>query len=133
MGTASVPDQRQQLEVQGIEQITISVNVSSKQLSAGNFAEKVRQLVALTEFQPQRLELEITESAVMENPNQVIVELNQIRDLGVNISLDDFGTGYSSLSYLKKLPVTKSKSTALSSVTSTSTKMMKKSSRPSSP
>lgn len=93
----------------GIEQITISVNVSSKQLSAGNFAEKVRQLVALTEFQPQRLELEITESAVMENPNQVIAELNQIRDLGVNISLDDFGTGYSSLSYLKKLPVTKVK------------------------
>ncbi len=94
---------------QGVEDITVSVNVSSKQLSAGNFAEKVRQLVTLNAFPPERLELEITESAVMENPNQVIAELNQIRELGVNISLDDFGTGYSSLSYLKKLPVTKVK------------------------
>lgn len=92
-----------------LKEITISVNVSSKQLCCAEFLEVVKN--ALHDYQvcPQRLELEITESAVMDNPSYVIQLLNSIRELGVNISLDDFGTGYSSLSYLKKLPVTKVK------------------------
>ncbi|PIE42861.1 MAG: hypothetical protein CSA50_08375 [Gammaproteobacteria bacterium] len=98
-----------QWKKQGIDFLSIGVNVSSKQLSTANFAEQVQKLIEFTQFDPCQLELEITESAVMENPALVTAELNQVREFGVNISLDDFGTGYSSLSYLKKLPVTKVK------------------------
>ncbi|PID43182.1 MAG: hypothetical protein CSA52_04280 [Gammaproteobacteria bacterium] len=94
---------------QGLEFLSVSVNVSSRQLSTPNFARQVRQLIKSTRVDTRQLELEITESAVMENPGLVITELNQIREFGVSISLDDFGTGYSSLSYLRKLPVSKVK------------------------
>jgi EAL domain-containing protein (putative c-di-GMP-specific phosphodiesterase class I) len=81
------------------------VNVSPLQLSDPYFCRTVETALARANLSPQFLELELTESAVMENPAKGIRILNDIHDLGVKISVDDFGTGYSSLSYLKKLPI----------------------------
>lgn len=61
------------------------------------------------DFQPQWLELEVTEGEVMQNPEHSIKKLRRLSDLGIEIAIDDFGTGYSSLSYLKKLPLNKLK------------------------
>ena len=95
--------------IEGFEDLTISVNVSRKQLAEEGFLIFIKEALDDYKIAPTMLELEITESAVMDNPSQVIALLNAIRELGVNLSLDDFGTGYSSLSYLKKLPVNKVK------------------------
>jgi EAL domain-containing protein (putative c-di-GMP-specific phosphodiesterase class I) len=84
---------------------SIAVNVSPKQLNDPYFAGKVATILAESKLDADKLELELTESAVMEDPEQGIKILNKIHDLGVRISIDDFGTGYSSLSYLKKLPI----------------------------
>ncbi len=94
---------------EGLSQLSVAVNVSGKQITNGNFCHLVEAILRENDFSPAHLELEITESAIIENPALAIRELNQLRELGINISLDDFGTGYSSLSYLKKLPVTKVK------------------------
>jgi EAL domain-containing protein (putative c-di-GMP-specific phosphodiesterase class I) len=84
----------------------ITVNVSGRQLMQPNFPRVVERAVAKAGLkQPSDLRLEITETALMENPNTVAGLLRELREFGVKIYLDDFGTGYCSLSYLHKLPV----------------------------
>ena len=85
--------------------VTISVNVSVLQLLYPNFIETVCHALHESGLEPHLLVLEITEGTVIENFEQSVEALRQLRALGVRIALDDFGTGYSSLSYLKNLPI----------------------------
>ncbi len=90
---------------QGLGDITVSVNLSAHQFRKGNVAEIVDRVLDSTELPPQLLELELTESLIMEDMEQNIEMLQQLRKRGIELALDDFGTGYSSLSYLKRFPV----------------------------
>lgn len=83
----------------------VSVNLSAGHLSRSGIVDALRSILYETETIPDRLKLEITESAVMEDADRAITILRKIKDLGVGLSIDDFGTGYSSLSYLQRLPV----------------------------
>ena len=83
----------------------ITVNVSSRQLKQQNFAAIVEQAVRRARLEPSALRLEITETALMDNPAEAAALLQTLRDFGVKIYLDDFGTGFSSLTHLHKLPV----------------------------
>jgi len=85
--------------------MTISVNVSPKQFSDPDFSERVQAALNDTRADPRRLRIEITESTVIDNIDQTITRLQQLKALGISFSIDDFGTGYSSLAYLKRLPV----------------------------
>lgn len=84
--------------------ITVSVNLSSKQLLDTDLVEDIRRLLAETGCDPAMLELEITESVLIDNSDAARALLNSLRDLRIRLSLDDFGTGYSSLSYLHQFP-----------------------------
>ncbi len=88
--------------------VKLAVNLSAAQFSP-NLKETVALTLTQTELVPERLELEITESVLLENDESNLVVLHALRDLGVSIVLDDFGTGYSSLSYLQKFPFDKLK------------------------
>ena len=81
--------------------IRVAVNLSSVQFTRGNIVSSVVSALAASGLEAQRLELEITESVILEKTDRNIAVLNQLRELGVRISMDDFGTGYSSLSYLR--------------------------------
>lgn len=83
----------------------VSVNLSTKHFKEGNLVQQVGQLLFDTELDPGCLKLEITESVMMENPDEIISTLVRLKSFGVQISLDDFGTGYSSLSYLNRFPI----------------------------
>jgi EAL domain-containing protein (putative c-di-GMP-specific phosphodiesterase class I) len=85
--------------------LTISVNLSVKQLLQPNLATAIGILLRETGLAPSSLKLEITESAVMQDPAAAAEVLLQIKSLGVQLSIDDFGTGYSSLSYLHRFPL----------------------------
>lgn len=87
----------------------VSVNVSVLQISNGHFVENLRLILNETKLLPENLELEITESVVMEDLRLMIEVLSSLHELGVSVAIDDFGTGFSSLSYLKNLPLTKLK------------------------
>ncbi|GAB6150524.1 ABC transporter substrate binding protein [Clostridium novyi] len=100
---------RKQWQIENLKDITISVNVSVIQLQQDDFIEKLKEILEKTKLPPECLELEITESVMMESKETNLDILNSIRDIGVKIALDDFGTGYSSLSYLKMLPINKIK------------------------
>ena len=89
--------------------ISVAVNVSPIQLKKRGFTAVVAQCLAMSGLAPERLELEITESVLVDEDQTIITQLNQIRSLGVRLSLDDFGTGYTSLAYLSRLPVSKIK------------------------
>ncbi|WP_046962229.1 GGDEF domain-containing phosphodiesterase [Alcanivorax sp. NBRC 101098] len=90
---------------QGLGEICVSVNLSAHQFRKGNVAETIDRVLSTTELSPHLLELELTESLIMEDMEQNIELLQQLRSRGVELALDDFGTGYSSLSYLKRFPV----------------------------
>jgi len=85
--------------------VPISVNISANNLLDSGFVEKLRGILGWLAVEPELLELEVTESAVMRHPDTMLKRLNEIRALGVRLSIDDFGTGYASLAYLKQLPV----------------------------
>ncbi|MEW6292552.1 MAG: EAL domain-containing protein [Pseudomonadota bacterium] len=89
----------------GIADIRVAVNLSAQQLRHADLPAVVHGALACYDLKPTDLELEITESAAMQNPAATIAILNQLSDTGIVLSIDDFGTGYSSLSYLKNLPV----------------------------
>jgi len=84
----------------------MSVNLSPRQLNSPTLIADIDEALNTTGLNPELLELEITESAVMKNPEQAAILLRQIRDMGVGLAIDDFGTGYSSLSYLRRFPLT---------------------------
>jgi diguanylate cyclase (GGDEF)-like protein len=83
----------------------VSVNVSARQFRQPGFVDRVRTALTDMGTEPHRLLLEITESLVLRDADQVLADLHELRALGVRIAIDDFGTGYSSLSYLRQLPV----------------------------
>ena len=89
----------------GLGDIRVSVNLSAHQFRKGNLADVVDRILALTGLPAELLELELTESLIMEDMDQNIALLERLRARGVGLSLDDFGTGYSSLNYLKRFPV----------------------------
>ncbi len=96
-----------QKEFTGVIQLQkIAVNISAHQFENPNFLHDVALIMKKTNINPNCLELELVESALVENLETVSTRMQNLRDLGVSISIDDFGTGYSSLSYLKKLPFT---------------------------
>jgi EAL domain-containing protein (putative c-di-GMP-specific phosphodiesterase class I) len=85
--------------------IAVSVNVSANQLSRSNFVDRVRRLLQETGIDPTLIELEVTESVIIEGGGEAQEALHQLAALGVGIAIDDFGTGYSGLAYLKRLPI----------------------------
>ncbi len=87
------------------QDLTISVNLSGKQFAQENLLEKIREILKKTGFPANRLELEITESTLMQDPKKAIEILQEMKTMGIIVSIDDFGTGYSSLDHLKRLPV----------------------------
>lgn len=93
----------------GINDLEVSVNISGRQLKNQKIIETIHQALDETQLSPNYLVLEITENIVMDNTQETIERLQQIREMGVKLAIDDFGTGYSSLSYLKRLPVNKLK------------------------
>jgi EAL domain-containing protein (putative c-di-GMP-specific phosphodiesterase class I) len=102
-------EQARRWELMGLPPLVISVNVSLRQLQREDFTCVVRDVLHETGVSPAALEIEVTESSVMHNAQQVIAMLHSIKSLGVQISVDDFGTGYSCLSYLKQFPVNRLK------------------------
>ncbi|WP_234910567.1 EAL domain-containing protein [Rhizobium rhizogenes] len=82
----------------------VSINLSSVQLLNNELYDDIRALLAKTHCDPGRIKLELTESQVMENPEQARLVLDKLRDAGIGLALDDFGTGYSSLAYLTRFP-----------------------------
>ena len=90
--------------VAGGSPLRVSVNISARQFAQPGLAELVSSTLARHSLDPQWLDLELTESAIMKNPETSVDLLHELRRLGVRLSLDDFGTGYSSLSYLRQFP-----------------------------
>lgn len=97
---------RQQAELArlGVD-LTIAINISALQFRRPDFAERAMRILAQTGANPRRIELEITESALMEPDEAMLERLAILRDQGITLALDDFGTGYSSLAYLRRLPI----------------------------
>ena len=84
---------------------TVAVNVSAQQLQDPGFVADVRDALARSGLPGQRLVLEITESVLVRDPDQIVEVLNRLKQMGISIAIDDFGTGYSSLSHLRRFPV----------------------------
>ena len=91
---------------QGIEPMRVSVNVSARQFRGPHFVETVEAILRDTGLAPRWLELEITESVLMQDVEAAIAKMTALRAMGIGLSIDDFGTGYSSLSYLCRFPIT---------------------------
>ncbi|WP_262267253.1 MULTISPECIES: bifunctional diguanylate cyclase/phosphodiesterase [Microvirga] len=89
--------------------LTIAVNVSARQLIDEGLAELVESILADTRLSPERLEIEVTETALISDPSRARQTLNRLKALGVTIAMDDFGTGYSSLSNVREFPLDKIK------------------------
>lgn len=87
------------------ERLTIAINVSALQMRQKNFVEEVRAIIEQTGANPHRLKIELTESTLVSNVDDVIAKMGKLKAIGIGFSLDDFGTGYSALSYLKRLPL----------------------------
>lgn len=90
---------------QGIPGMRVAVNISGYQLQQADFMNRLEQIVLSTGMEFDQLEIEITESVIMQNPDFTIHILNQVQSRGIHISIDDFGTGYSSLAHLKRFSV----------------------------
>ncbi len=90
---------------EGLPAVRLAVNVSSHQFSKGDLQQQVARILQTSHFPAHLLELEITETALMQNKEQVIDTMQQLRAIGLRLAIDDFGTGYSSLAYLQQLPV----------------------------
>ncbi|MCW8930075.1 MAG: EAL domain-containing protein [Gammaproteobacteria bacterium] len=90
---------------QSDKQFRIAVNISTLHFRNKHFIKQIETILSQTDFNPELLELELTESALVKETQQSIEKLTYLKSLGLKISIDDFGTGYSSMSYLKQLPV----------------------------
>ena len=93
------------LQERGLPPMRVAINLSARQLTRYDLVRAVEQALQHAELSAEYLELELTESMVMHDPEGVIATLAQLQALGIQLSIDDFGTGYSSLSYLKRFPV----------------------------
>jgi diguanylate cyclase (GGDEF)-like protein len=94
-----------QLNEQGFEGLRMAINISMPQFRDPNFIDSVKSTIANNQITPDRIELEITESVVMDEPQIVVEALQELKSYGVKVAIDDFGTGFSSMSYLQKLPL----------------------------
>ena len=83
----------------------VSINLSSVQFNQSNLIDSIKNTLAISGLSPQHIELEVTETALMQDAESAIEILSELKALGIRIAIDDFGTGYSSLSYLKELPI----------------------------
>lgn len=92
-------------EAMGLGKIDLAVNCSPRQLQDENFVPEIERIIAATGVDASCIEIEVTEGALVANPDEAIRILGSLRRLGIRLSVDDFGTGYSSLSYLKRFPL----------------------------
>jgi EAL domain-containing protein (putative c-di-GMP-specific phosphodiesterase class I) len=92
-------------QLQGLPPLRVAVNLSARQFAQEDLMATIVKILEETGLAPELLELEITESVTMENPEHATLLLGKLKALGIRIAVDDFGTGYSSLSYLKRLPI----------------------------
>src|SRR5262249_31671774 len=83
--------------------LDLAINLSARHFSDPEFIAEILTLVGARGFEPERLELEITETALMSEPDRAMIVMERLREAGVRVAIDDFGTGFSSLSYLKHL------------------------------
>jgi diguanylate cyclase (GGDEF)-like protein/PAS domain S-box-containing protein len=88
-----------------LRHLTLSVNVSPRQFNDPDFVTRVARILQQTDAPAEQLRLEVTEGVMMQDPNKVASQMNELCALGLSFSVDDFGTGYSSLSYIQKLPL----------------------------
>jgi diguanylate cyclase (GGDEF)-like protein/PAS domain S-box-containing protein len=93
------------LQQSGYRPMRVAVNISGLQFKQENFVKTVQQALISTALDPSYLELELTESILMDTTDQAITRLNELKSMGVRIAIDDFGTGYSSLNYLHRFPI----------------------------
>jgi diguanylate cyclase (GGDEF)-like protein len=96
-------------QLEGLPQLRVAVNLSAFQFRNGNLLQMIREALQAADLDPRFLEVEITESAVMSDPEESVAILEQLSRMGVVVSVDDFGTGYSSMSYLRRFPIDKLK------------------------
>ena len=96
--------QAQQWQEKGYSPLRMAVNISGRQFDQPDFIDRIDRILHQTGLAPHRLELELTESIVMENVPETIMTLTDLKVRGIHLAIDDFGTGYSSLSYLKHFP-----------------------------
>ena len=89
----------------GLTPIRMSVNFSARQFQQPTFITDVAHMLKETNLDPRWLELELTESSIMKDPEQAIEKLHELKLMGISVAIDDFGTGYSSLNYLKRFPI----------------------------
>ncbi len=89
----------------GLAPMRLSVNFSARQFQQPTFISDVEQILKDTNLDPRWLELELTESSIMKEPEQAIEKLHELKLMGIRVAIDDFGTGYSSLNYLKRFPI----------------------------
>lgn len=94
-----------QMKQHGIEGIRVAINISAQQLRHENLLLLVRGALSCYDLRPEDIELEVTESTAMQNPETTLSILDQLAAMGIVLAIDDFGTGYSSLAYLKHLPI----------------------------
>jgi diguanylate cyclase (GGDEF)-like protein/PAS domain S-box-containing protein len=90
---------------EGVPRVTMAIRLSARQFRQKTLAEKVAAIISVTGVNPRLLDLEVTESATMGNPDETIRQLERLSRLGLNLSIDNFGAGYSSLSYVRRFPV----------------------------
>lgn len=96
-------------QLEGLPPLRVAVNLSPFQFRHGNLLQMIREALQAADLEPRFLEVEITESALMSNPEESVTILEQLSRMGVVVSVDDFGTGYSSMSYLRRFPIDKLK------------------------
>jgi diguanylate cyclase (GGDEF)-like protein/PAS domain S-box-containing protein len=89
----------------GLAPMRVSVNFSARQFQQSTFITDVAHILKETNLDPRWLELELTESSIMKDPEQAIEKLHELKLMGISVAIDDFGTGYSSLNYLKRFPI----------------------------
>ena len=102
-------EQCQAWHAAGHVEIGVSVNVSARQFMEDHWVERVERALAVTGLEPRYLDLELTESLIMQNIQQATLTMKRLKEMGVQLSIDDFGTGYSNLSALKSFPVARLK------------------------
>lgn len=97
--------QLKEWEKKGLCELSVSVNMSMIQFQQKHIVHTIESIISEEDVDPGRIELELTESIFMDNPDQTLRILHELKRLGLALSLDDFGTGYSSLSYLQSVPI----------------------------
>ena len=98
-------EQNKRWRDQGIPPLRVAVNLSARQFAQKTLLSDIAKIIAQSGLTPESLELEITESLVMTNPEHATETLHKLKAMGISLSIDDFGTGYSSLAYLKRFPI----------------------------